>query len=51
MKCQYCNKYEGTESITDSETIQEIMICVKCKSKVDWETEMTIQELNSREIK
>jgi len=36
MECQFCKKEKGTESITDSETEQEVMICLKCETSLDW---------------
>jgi len=36
VMCQFCGKYEGTESITDGETLQEVMICVGCDDDVNW---------------
>jgi len=54
MKCQFCNKNEGTESITDSETQQEILICSECDNNLNWDlceekikdgySDLTIQE-------
>ena len=38
-KCAFCNKNEATESITDSETMKEVMICVECDKQMGWEDE------------
>lgn len=36
QKCQFCNKGKGEISITDSETLQEVMICEDCEKEIIW---------------
>mgnify|MGYP001579451982 CR=1 FL=1 len=35
--CQFCKRNEATESITDGETLQEVLICSSCENKMEWE--------------
>ena len=38
--CQFCNKKNaGVVSITDSETLKEVMICFECDDKLNWKTD------------
>ena len=37
IKCQFCGKNEGTETIIDGETQKEILICEECDNMMEWE--------------
>jgi len=59
MKCQFCNKGKGEISITDGETLKELLICESCNELMYWKIpkavkkikgyqELTIQELEKK---
>ena len=34
-KCAFCGENEGTESITDGETLREVDVCKECNNQVN----------------
>jgi len=52
VNCAFCGKLEGTESITDSETQREILICEVCENDLNWynpRVEKLKQELTAKQ--
>lgn len=47
VKCQFCEKEVGKgdiTSITDSETLREVFICLDCDTQLEWDR-VQVQQL------
>jgi len=48
-KCQFCNKNEATEILTDGETQQDLDICAECEEMLYFQVPKKIQNIKGYE--